>query len=85
MDVTNNTWAGANLGNVVMAMVCGGAHCLEIYLLEMFYCLVKENIKTEPISNIAKSRTHEAVDLSRSQSAHHQAASSGGSDKAEME
>ena len=58
------------MGNVVMAIVCVGAHCLEIYLLEMFYCFVHENIETEPISNIAKSRTHEAVELSRSQSAH---------------
>ena len=58
------------MGNVVIAMVCGGAHCLEIYLLEMFYCLVHEKIETEPISNIAISRTHEAVDLSRSGSAH---------------
>ena len=32
--------------------------------------LLQENIETEPISNIAKSRTHEAVELSRSQSAH---------------
>lgn len=44
MDVTNNIIRGQELtwecghGDGV----CGGTHCLEIYLLEMFYCLVHE-------------------------------------------
>ena len=46
------------MGNVAMAMVCGGAHCLEIYPLEMFYCLVHEILKLSQYQISLRDRGH---------------------------